>query len=373
MGTNRESVEEPGIILQLTSTASYRQPFIDEVVASLGDRFLILAGEAPRVVAVPSEIDAHGRMRMVKNRYLADKPLLWQSGVIAPSLSAQSVVLVFSPWVLSNWVVLVLRRLLRRRTVLWGHAWSRSGAGSRTNLIRRAMLRLSNGFLAYTRRDAEEVRRLTKVGHVWVAPNALYLANKAPAVSNGLEPTNFIISGRLVAEKKVDLAIDAFTRASARLPDDCRLVIVGDGPLRESLTRMASDLGVASRVDFLGAIYDESTLAAEYAQAICSLSPGYVGLSIIQSHFFGVPMAYAIDEPHAPEVSAAVDGVNAFPFPSDNPQALADLLLTCVERRVEMFALRSEIAAKSQSEHSAEAMAEGFVDAALGRTENEVS
>lgn len=44
-----------------------------------------------------------------------------------------------------------------------------------------------------------------------------------------------------------------------------------------------------------------------YANALVSVSPGYVGLSLTQSLSFGVPMLIAIDEAHVPEIDAALD------------------------------------------------------------------
>jgi glycosyltransferase involved in cell wall biosynthesis len=68
-------------------------------------------------------------------------------------------------------------------------------------------------------------------------------------------------AGRLVAEKGLDLLI----RALAYLPS-ARLEVAGDGPLRESLETLAKDLGVSSRISFVGAIPFEG-VAELYARA----------------------------------------------------------------------------------------------------------
>lgn len=56
--------------------------------------------------------------------------------------------------------------------------------------------------------------------------------------------------GRLVEQKGFDVLIDAFARLSQQLP--CRLVIVGEGPLRGELLHLASSLGVAGSVQLPG-------------------------------------------------------------------------------------------------------------------------
>lgn len=59
--------------------------------------------------------------------------------------------------------------------------------------------------------------------------------------------------GRLHVEKDVDVAVDALGRLAGRYPGrDLRLVLVGDGPEKESLARAARAAGVAERVVFAG-------------------------------------------------------------------------------------------------------------------------
>jgi glycosyltransferase involved in cell wall biosynthesis len=59
-----------------------------------------------------------------------------------------------------------------------------------------------------------------------------------------------LVAGRLVAQKNVALALDAFAQASAQR--DLRLLIAGDGPERGPLEARAAALGLANRIRFLG-------------------------------------------------------------------------------------------------------------------------
>jgi glycosyltransferase involved in cell wall biosynthesis len=62
--------------------------------------------------------------------------------------------------------------------------------------------------------------------------------------------------GRLDATKRLDLVL----RALARSGPPARLKLAGDGPLRGDLERLAAELGVASRVDFLGFVGEADLL-----------------------------------------------------------------------------------------------------------------
>ncbi len=86
-------------------------------------------------------------------------------------------------------------------------------------------------------------------GHVIYNP---VLPVKAPEGENQEIPSQqrpFILAcGRLAHEKRYDLLI----RAMQSVDDAYDLLIIGDGPERDALGRLASELGVAQRVKFLG-------------------------------------------------------------------------------------------------------------------------
>jgi glycosyltransferase involved in cell wall biosynthesis len=62
----------------------------------------------------------------------------------------------------------------------------------------------------------------------------------------GLDPSHQVIGavGRLEPQKRFDLLLDAFARLRTEWPD-ARLVIVGDGSLRDTLVQHAARLGLA--------------------------------------------------------------------------------------------------------------------------------
>ena len=120
---------------------------------------------------------------------------------------------------------------------------------------------------------------------------------------------------------------------------DANLLLVGDGDQRESLERRVHDLGISSRVQFLGRV-DDRTLHACYNAADVFVLP-----SVAESEAFGIvqleAMAYSTpvintDLPTGvPWVSR--DGETGVTVPPDDPEALADAiaaLLDDPERRV---------------------------------------
>jgi glycosyltransferase involved in cell wall biosynthesis len=72
--------------------------------------------------------------------------------------------------------------------------------------------------------------------------------------------------GRLDRAKRPELAL----RALARSRSSARLKLTGEGPLKRDLQQLAEELGIASRVDFLGLV-PEAELVALYAACRAAL------------------------------------------------------------------------------------------------------
>lgn len=98
---------------------------------------------------------------------------------------------------------------------------------------------------------------------------------------------------RLERNKRVDLAIAAL----AHLPDALRLVVVGDGSQRRSLEAYAEGLGVASRVEWRGAVTDEE-LVPLYRDALALVYAPFdedYGLATLEAFLARRPVITATD------------------------------------------------------------------------------
>ncbi len=95
--------------------------------------------------------------------------------------------------------------------------------------------------------------------------------------------------GSLSERKNQTLLIDAFGQALKRRPQ-LRLILVGNGPLRDALADQAGRLGVSSRVDFLGERRDiPDLLNAMDLMALPSLFEGFPTVAL-EWQCAGLPM-----------------------------------------------------------------------------------
>lgn len=101
-------------------------------------------------------------------------------------------------------------------------------------------------------------------------PGALASPDRFPVVANPLDPVQLmsgaaadavhpwlggghdvlVACGRLTAQKNYPMMLDALARLRQRR--DLRLIVLGEGPLRQELENQARGLGVADAVDFVG-------------------------------------------------------------------------------------------------------------------------
>jgi len=84
-----------------------------------------------------------------------------------------------------------------------------------------------------------------------------------------------------------------------------------DGAMRPALEALARERGVADAVIFLGAIYDEPSIAPWATTAACLVHPGAIGLSIFHAFGYGLPVITSDRrEIQMPEFETHRDGEN---------------------------------------------------------------
>jgi glycosyltransferase involved in cell wall biosynthesis len=119
----------------------------------------------------------------------------------------------------------------------------------RVVLLRNLLYRRSDVVTANSKGAIESLASIVPREKLALLPNPLNISDRGAPVS--FEAPTFITVTRLVAQKGIDVLLRAAAIVFAKLPA-WRLVIIGDGPLGEELQSLANDLGIASRVDWLG-------------------------------------------------------------------------------------------------------------------------
>ena len=185
--------------------------------------------------------------------------------------------------------------------------------GALTALKKRA-LQLATHYQATSSRIAQ---LLTAAGFaadkVRLIPNAVDTARFSPAPAHDGDRQHIrsgagfiaVFTGRLVPEKGLELLLRAWPAVVSRR-QDARLLLVGEGPLRDNLRSLAEELGIAERVSFVGHSDSvESYLRAADLGVLPSLSEG-LSNTLLEFMATGLPV-----------VGSRVSGTEDFVVPEE--------------------------------------------------------
>ncbi len=283
------------LAIQQRVLTPYRAAFFDKLAEACDGGLSVFAGSASLTEGItPGELKTASHTPAA-NLHLPAGPftLYWQKGLLSwlDGWNPDALIMEANPRYLSTpGAVRWMKR--RKRPVLgWGlGAPALTGilAGIRGNR-RLAFIRQFDAFLTYSRRGADEYTALgISNDKITVAPNATAPRPTQPIPIRPAKPdgkATVLFVGRLQARKRVDLLL----HACAGLPGDIqpRLIIVGDGPERDALEKLAKKIYPSA--EFPGAKHG-TELAAYFNRADLFALPGTGGLAVQEAMSYGLPV-----------------------------------------------------------------------------------
>jgi teichuronic acid biosynthesis glycosyltransferase TuaC len=160
----------------------------------------------------------------------------------------------------------------------------------------------------------------------------VHLGADAPAEPIAKRPETTIATlAHLVPRKRHADVMRALALLAGRLPE-LRWLVIGDGPERAALERLAAELGVAARVDWAGQLPHDDALA-QLAGCRLMVLPSVdeaFGVAYVEALACGVPAIGCRGEGGPEEIAAAGEGTVLVP-PRD-PEALAEAIAGLLEQ-----------------------------------------
>lgn len=186
-------------------------------------------------------------------------------------------------------------------------------------------------------------------GFSWLEPAArTVIPNPVapPADLPETEARQLVSLGRLVPSKQFDHLLGAFATARPSVPG-WHLRIVGDGPDRERLEQLSTELGLGDSVTFVGAVKDPFPLLAQ--AELFALTSRYEGFGnvLVEALSVGTPVV-SYDCPSGPAEIIQV-GHNGHLVPPQNQDALSATLVSLMQDEAERSTLADN--ARSSVEH----------------------
>lgn len=344
-----------------TDLRPYRLPFLRRLADRGEVEVTLFHGNAKRGIGAPShrlEIsDTRIISRPVTNHFwpFGGHRVIWQSGGLASIRRRFDVVVV--PEIVHNltvWLIVILRRLLRRPVVLFGFGYRPPSRFMRPrNLARRFLLRRADSVISYTERGKSEcLEQGIDPARLFVLRNTVdteHLRSLAASVNHedvvktreryGLgDGLSVVFLGRLVRDKHFEVLIEAFSRLRSR-DVDASLLVIGDGPERAGLERCAAELDA---VYFVGPVYDELELAVLLMASDVLVVPGRIGLTCVHGFSYSLPALTTSETEveQSPEYDYLEDGVNGLVLPRLDADSYADALERLAVDNDELLRLR---------------------------------
>ena len=213
-----------------------------------------------------------------------------------------------------------------------------------------------DAMIAYSRRGADEYaalgfpREKIFVAHNAVSPAPVYAPPRRPKT---VDRFTILFVGRLQARKRVD----SLLRACAQLGSNPRLVIVGDGPERQSLESLAKE--IYPEAEFAGAKHG-AELKPYFTGADLFILPGTGGLAIQEAMSYGLPVIVAQGDGTQDDL---VRNENGWQIPPDDFDALVSTLKEALFNVARLRRMGEESYRIVKEEINIEKMVEIFVTA----------
>jgi len=292
---------------------------------------------------VDFNLNVIGKTRFIT---LGQKNSKYARGIIMPPLGIPFHILKYFPNVIltygfSIWTVMVLllKTFTRWRviTVYEGSSPTVDAKGSRLRIWgRKLMARLSDAFITNSHSGQSYLVEYLKARkdlvfvRPYLVPDTKILCEKEIDVKNMLRDVKrpvFMYVGLLIQRKGIEFLIESLASLKEMGYDDFTLVIAGDGSQREKLEAIVKDMGIESRVRWLGWV-DYGSLGYYFDSSDIFVFPTYEdtwGLVVLEAMAFGKPV---ICSQLAGAVEMVKDGENGFTFnpARDKPEALSELL-----------------------------------------------
>ena len=202
-------------------------------------------------------------------------------------------------------------------------------------------------------RAAAETRAPWARPRIQVIRNGVDLARFRPAAPLDTSgPLALALVGRLEPRKGADIALRALARVS-----DAQLDIVGDGPSRARLERLADDLGLGRRVRFHGYLDDVRGVLSRVHAVVCSSRSEGLGLALLEAMAMARPV---LAFPVGGVVEIVTHERTGFVAHGDDPDALAAVIARAARERLRLVELGLSARAWVEQHASSRTMCEAY-------------
>lgn len=334
------------VFQELMKSKQIEYHLISDIVTTDG-----IKGIDPELAKIPVEMGGL-RWHFVDNKWYKHT-FLWQKGLFKELYkgSYDEVLFLGNIYYISTWFSIAYLKLKNKKIYFWTHGVTSNEVGLKWQL-RKFFYSCADKVLLYGN-NAKKV--MVKNGfseqQLEVVFNSLnydtqikfrnkinqtvILKTKKQLFKDPSLP-NLVFVGRLTAQKKLDMVINALNILESK-NIQLNLLFVGDGSAKNILQKMATEIGLNEKIVFYGSCYDEEKLSQLIGSSDICVSPGEVGLTAMTALGYGTPVISHDNFNHQmPEYEAIVPGKNGDLFKHNSTEDLADKIASWLTRTTDL-------------------------------------
>ncbi|EWH04885.1 hypothetical protein AT00_17130 [Pseudoalteromonas lipolytica SCSIO 04301] len=242
--------------------------------------------------------------------------------------SGDVIILSGNPRLASNYIVLLIAKMLGVKVICWSHGWS-AGKHGLSAKIRHLIMRAYHSALLYTEKEVDEFlkNKILDKDHLYFLNNGIefdpeiHRYGKQRCFNLDNSTKNILFIGRLTEKSNLLLLLE-----SMKLLDQTyRLVVIGEGALMNTAKSFIIE-NKLENIEFVGSVYNDSDLISYFEISDLFVYPGNVGLSLLHSFAFGLPaVLHSNVKNHQPEFAAS-SPKNSIYFDENDFNSLANAI-----------------------------------------------
>jgi glycosyltransferase involved in cell wall biosynthesis len=227
-------------------------------------------------------------------------------------------------------------RLIITLHEVWGDYWYHylGRMGILGKVVEKLMVHLTGNLITVSSKTFQDLQKLRKID-ARIIPNGLDFEK-----IQGLKPSpagsDVIFAGRLIPEKGVDLLIRTIPRVKEFYPE-LKCSIIGDGPERNSLENLASNLNLEENIKFTGFLKDQEELLkvmkSSQVLVLPSRREGF-GMVALEANACGLPVV-VVNHPMNAAAELVTNNQNGF-IVEASEAALADGIISALKNKKKM-------------------------------------
>jgi glycosyltransferase involved in cell wall biosynthesis len=262
------------------------------------------------------------------------------------------------------WISIILAFIFcpnRSRRITWGLWKTRN---TLANIIRYIFSRTADANIFYGRGAGEYFRELGLPSkNIFIARNTFHV--EVPERDESSKRDCIFFVGSFDERKQNDITIFAFSNLAKKINWRVRLVFVGEGSDKARIMQLAHEQWCADQIEFHHGTTDKAALRCYYSRAICSVSFGQAGLSVLQSFGHGVPFLTRRNAVSGGEIENIINGYNGI-LCDDSQVSLEHSMMALCADQPKANELGRNALLYYQQNASILAMVSGFVGAIEG-------